>query len=169
MFAQVSANVSDLFPAEKYFYQLTLGLNLLAPTPELSRVRAILVKNMPQRVERFIPRLSDLENPAHWLSLILKTNFLIRLWDVEEQPVCVGLDVSGSLKSAVEQLQTVQSQEFRIARQELGISKHWFIVIPGCPPVGPSKDELLDALYKQLERQEECGIINVSAKTQECI
>lgn len=159
MFAQVSDSISDLFPAEKYFYRLALGLNIFTPLPELSYVQAVLTKNMPRRVERFTPRLPDPENPAIWLSLILKTNFLIRLWNAENQPVLVGLNVSGSLKSAVEQLQIVESPEFRTARQELGISHHWFVIIPGYPPVSPSRDELLDALYRQLEQEVECSIV----------
>lgn len=157
--AQVSASVSDLFPAEGYFYQLAVELGVLSPLPELHYLKAVLEKHMPQRVERFTPRLSNPENSAQWLSLILKTNFWVRLWNSGNQPVVVGLNVSGSLKSVSQQLQIVDSLDFHMARRELGIAHHWFVVLPGNPPVSPAKDELLDALYRQLKKEGECGII----------
>jgi len=156
---QVSTSASNLFPAEKYFSQLAEKLNLLSPPPELPRVKAILSKNMPQRVERFAPRLSNPEDPTQWLSLILKTNFLIQLWASDNQPVLVGLNVTGSLNSAMEQLEMIQSPDFCLARQELAIARHWFVFIPGYPPFSPSRDELFDALYRHLAVKTECGVI----------
>ena len=157
---QVSTNAKDLFPANKYFSQLAERLNILSPVPELQLVKAVLEKNMPRRVERFVPRLSNLEDPTQWFSLILKTNFLIKLWDSDNQPILVGLNVTGSLNSAMEQLEIIQSPEFCLARHELAITRHWFVVIPGFPPVSPSRDELLDALYRQLELETECGVVS---------
>ena len=159
----------ELFPAAKYFQNRAKQLQILAPHPEISLVKSVLEQHLPLRVKRLVPHLANPENSESWLSLILKINFLILLWDAGEQPILVGLNVSGSQIAAIEQLNIIESKEFSTARQKLGISKHWFVIIPGCPPVGPSKDELFDALYEQLEREEECGIINFSAKMQECI
>lgn len=156
---QVSTSDSNLFPAEKCFAQLAEKLNILSPLPELPRIKAILENNMPQRVERFAPRLSNPENPTQWLSLILKTSFLIQLWSSDNHPLLVGLNVTGSLDSAMEKLEMIQSPEFYLARKELAIAHHWFVIIPGFPPVSPTRDELLDALYAQLAIEAECGII----------
>lgn len=156
----LSADSTELFPAAECFRQQAERLKLLAPIPELVHVRTALEKHLPQRVKRFLPRLADPDNPEQWLSLILKTNFLIRLWNANDKPVVVGLNVSGSHKAAKEQLNMIQSPEFSASRRELNITKHYFVIIPGYPPVVPLPDELLDALYDQLELGEECSIIS---------
>ena len=150
---------SDLCPAEQWFQHLAEGLRLLVPALTPDRIKTVLKTHVPRRVERVLPRLRDPEDTQEWLNLILKSRFLIRLWRSEDEPVLIALAVTGSLKLAKEQLPLVESPEFSSARQELGIVKQWFLVIPGYPPVGPSRDELLDALYDQLELEAECGLI----------
>ena len=150
---------SDLCPAEQWFQHLAESLRLLAPALPSELIKSVLSAHLPKRVERVLPRLQDPENAQEWLNLILKSRFLIRLWRSSDEPVVVALSVSGSLISAKEQLHLIESSEFRDARKGLGIAKHWFLIIPGSPPVGPSRDELLDALYDQLAVEEECSIV----------
>ena len=150
---------SDLCPAEQWFQHLAESLRLLAPALPSELIKTVLSAHLLKRVERVLPRLQDPENAQEWLNLILKSRFLIRLWRDSDEPLVVALSVSGSLISAKEQLHLIESSEFRDAREGLGIAKHWFLIIPGSPPVGPSRDELLDALYDQLAVKEECGIV----------
>lgn len=157
--APESTTSTELFPARQSFRDLASSLRLLVPAPELTYVKDTLSKYMPQRVKRFLPRLSQPENVDQWLSLILKTNFLVQMHSLDEQLVLVGLNVSGSYETAQTQLEIVKSAEFCAARKALGIDKHWFVIIPGLPPQVPTRDELIDALYSLLDKSEECEII----------
>lgn len=151
---------SALCPAEQWFRYQAENLRLLASIPDVALVQDALKKHMPKRVERFLPRLADPEDASLWLSLVLKANFLIRLWLTPTEPVVVAMNVSGgSAKLAQNQRTLIQSPEFSAARRELGIAKHWLLTIED-QNVVPSRDGLLDALYNQLELEAECGTIS---------
>jgi hypothetical protein len=63
-----------------------------------------------------------------------------------------------SLKLLAPQLALIQSPEFSATRKALGIDRHWFLIIRGFPLQKPKQSELLDALYAQLDNDEECAI-----------
>lgn len=150
---------SELSPAEQWFECLAHSLSLLAPTPDLSQVQTALKTNLSQRVERVLPRLSNPEDPQQWLSLILKANFLIRLWRTKDEPVLVAMNVSGGRELSQSQLNLIKSPEFSAARKDLSIFKHWCFTIQNLDQA-PSRNELLDVLYALLDSKLECGIIN---------
>ena len=151
---------SELSPAERWFECLAHSLSLLAPTLDLSQVQAALKAHISQRVERVLPRLANPEDPEQWLSLILKANFLIRLWRTKDEPVLVAMNVSGGLSIPQSQVKLIESLEFSAARKDLGISKHWCLTIQNLEQA-PSKDELLDMLYAQLDSESECAVIDL--------
>lgn len=151
---------SELSPAEQWFECLAHSLSLLAPTPSLSQVQTALKTNLSQRVERVLPRLANPEDPEQWLSLILKANFLIRLWRTKDEPVLVAMNVGGGQELPQSQIKLIESPEFVAARKDLGIAKHWCITIQNLDGT-PSKDELLDILYAQLDSESECGVMNL--------
>lgn len=152
---------SDNSPAEQLFRNQAENLRLLAPLPQLTQVQDVLKKHMPKRVARFLPRLKDPEDVNLWLSLILKTNFLIRLWRTPNEPVLVALEVSGGSTAVAEkQMSIIQSAEFSATRKELGIAKHWLLTLEN-QMVVPSRSDLLDILHEQLELEAECGIIQL--------
>lgn len=150
---------SELSPTEQWFECLAHSLSLLAPTLDLSQVQTALKAHLNQRVERVLPRLTNSEDPEQWLSLILKANFLIRLWRTKDEPVVVAMNVSGGQAIAQSQLELIKSPEFAAARKDLGISKHWCLTIQNLEQA-PSKDELLDILYTQLDSELECGVMD---------
>ncbi|PSB27615.1 hypothetical protein [Chlorogloea sp. CCALA 695] len=151
---------SELSPAEQWFECLAHSLSLLAPTPSLSQVQTALLAHLGQRVERVLPRLANPEDPEQWLSLVLKANFLIRLWRTKDEPVLVAMNVSGGQAMPQSQVKLIESSEFSVARKDLGISKHWCLTIQNLEQA-PSKDELLDMLYAQLDDQSECAVIDL--------
>ena len=133
---------------------------MLAPSPNLSQVQTALKTNLSHRLERVLPRLANPEDPEQWLSLVLKANFLIRLWRTKDEPVLVAMNVSGGRELSQSQLNLIKSPEFSAARKDLGISKHWCLTIQNLEQA-PSKDELLDILYAQLDSELECGVIDL--------
>ena len=151
---------SELCAAEDWFCHKAERLHLLAHAIPQRQIKESLKTHLPVRVERVLPRLQDPDDAQEWLSLILKTSFLIQLYDSAKNKVLVGLAVTGSSRLSSEQLPLIESSGFCQARRELSIAKHWFVVIPTYAPLRPSSDELLDALYEQLELEAECGIVS---------
>lgn len=149
----------ELSPAEQWFECLAHSLSLLAPALSLSQVQTALLAHLNQRVERVLPRLTNPEDPEQWLSLVLKANFLIRLWRTKDEPVIVAMNVSGGQKIPQSQHELIESPEFSAARKDLGILKHWCLTISNLEQA-PSRDELLDILYAQLDSELECSIID---------
>ncbi len=95
-----------------------------------------------------------------YLGLVLKANFLIRLWRTKDEPVLVAMNVSGGQEIPQSQVKLIESPEYSVARKDLGISKHWCINIQDLKQA-PSRDELLDILYAQLDGELECAVINL--------
>lgn len=151
---------SELSPVEQWFRCQAESLQLLAPLPELSLVQNSLKKHLPKRVERVLPRLANPADTSEWLSLMLKANFLIRLWDTSGKPVLIAINVSGGNPIPPNQLALIHSIEFSAVRRELAIARHWCLTIPHLL-YAPSRDELLDALYDQLEVEEECAVVEL--------
>lgn len=145
-------------PAEAWFCHQAKSLNLLVPPIELTSVQQALSTHLPQQVERVLPWLINPEDASEWLNLILKANFLIRLRQHQSTPVMIAINVSGINVSPSRQLALIQSPQFTAARQDLGIAKHWCLNIPDLLSA-PSRDELLDELYDQLEITDECALL----------
>jgi hypothetical protein len=153
--------IQEFNSVSQWFGLQVNALNLSSPIPDLSTVKDVLQRNLPGRVQRLSRHISDPENAAHWLEIILKSNALIRLWPSPENPITVAVDCSGNLKLAQEQLALVRSPDFCAARRELGIDRYWFLVIPGYPLQVPKQSELLDVLYAQLSKDEECLVVQL--------
>jgi hypothetical protein len=136
-------------------------LKLLAPWPTLSVTQQVLAQYLPGRVQRLSRNVPDFQDASSWLKIVLKSGELIQLWPTPEQSMVIALNCSGNLKLAQEQLGLIQSPEFCAARNALGISRHWFFIIPNFPLQVPKRSELLDALYKELQHSSECGILSL--------
>lgn len=153
----------DFASVEQWFHAQSVSLKLLAPCPDLSTTLGILEQYLPGRVQRFSRHVSDPQDASSWLKMILKSGELIRIWPTPDQSVTIAVNCSGNLKLAQEQLALIQSPEFSAARRELGIDRHWFLVIPGFPLQLPKQSELLDFLYEQLSKNEQNSVAEAIA------
>jgi hypothetical protein len=151
--------VQELNSVEHWFESQAHSLKLMAPIPDLSTVKDVLQRNLSARVHRFSRHIEDRENAKNWLQIILKSGELIQLLPSPEQSITIAVNCSGNLKLAQEQLALVRSPEFCAARRELGIDRYWFLVIPGYPLQVPKQSELLDVLYAQVSKDEECAVV----------
>ncbi len=156
--------VQEFNSVEQWFQTQADSLKLLAPTPDLAMVKDVLQRNLPERVRRFSRHIAEPESAANWLEIILKSNAIIQLSTSTEQSITVAINCSGNLKLAQEQLALARSPEFCAARRELGIDRYWFLVIPGYPLQVPKQSELLDVLYAQLSKDEECAVVQFGAE-----
>jgi hypothetical protein len=71
----------------------------------------------------------------------------------------LALNISANPTLATEQLELVRSPDFRAARTDLEIDRFVFLVVPGYPLRVPKGGELLDGLYRVVERGEECEVL----------
>jgi len=156
-----TSQIQELSSIDQWFRVQTDCLRLLAPLPELFTVRDTLQQYLPNRVQRLSRHIANPQDASNWLQIILKSGELIRLWPSPEQSVTVAVNCSGNLKLAQEQLALVRSPEFCQARQTLGIDKHWFLIVSGYPLQIPKRSELLDTLYAQLAKDEECSVVQL--------
>jgi hypothetical protein len=153
----------DITSVEQWFEQQANALKLLAPIPGLAKVKDVLERNLPERVNRISRHISEPESAENWLKIILKSSAVIRLWPMSSQATTIAVDCSGNLRLAQKQFELIQSPEFRAARRELGIDQHWSVVIPGFPLQLPKQSELLDFLYGQLSKNEQQSVTEAIA------
>lgn len=149
-------------PTEAWFYDLAKNLCLLAPAIDLIKVQSALQKYLPQRVKRYLPRLANSTDASEWLKLIGKTGEIIQLWRSPSEPILVGINASNNLRLAQQHIEIVASPDFQAVREDLEIFYRWELVLPQFPKIVPSRDELLDFLYQQLERDMRCQIITLN-------
>jgi hypothetical protein len=143
---------------EQWFQVKAESLKLLALQPDLPPVKNALHQYLEGRVQTLSRHIEQPEDASNWLKIILKSGVLIRLWPSPNQSITVAVNCSSNLKLAQEQLALIQSPEFRATRKVLGIDRHWFLIIRGFPLQKPKQSELLDALYAQVDNDEECAI-----------
>lgn len=134
---------------------------LLAPPLPVELVKQVLQLHLPTRFKRIAPRVYEPENSQLWLSLILKVDELVRLWRSPSEPVVVAVSSMVSTQGEQRTWEMVNSPEFSAARRELGITRQWFLVIPGYPLNSPSRSELLERFHQQLEVEAECSVIQI--------
>jgi hypothetical protein len=146
-------------PAEAWFYNQAQNLRLLAPPIELSKIQSASQKYLPQRVKRYLPRLANPQDANEWLKLIGKTGEILQLWRSSNEPILVGINVSNNLRLATQQIDDVSSPEFLAVREDLKISARWELVLPQFPELVPTRSELLDLLYQQLNRNIKCQVV----------
>jgi hypothetical protein len=147
--------VQEITSVEQWFEHQANALKLLAPVPGLAKVKDVLERHLPERVNRISRHISEPESAENWLKIILKSSTVIRLWPMSSQATTIAVDCSGNLRLAQKQFELIQSPEFRAARRELEINQHWSVVIPGFPLQLPKHSALLDFLYEQLAKNEQ--------------
>jgi hypothetical protein len=146
-------------PAEAWFYAIATDLRLLAPPIQLSKIQLALQTHLPQRVKRYLPRLANPQDANEWLKLICKTGEIVQLWRAPNEPILAGINVSNNLRLAHQQIELICSPDFQAMREELGISYRWELVLPQFPELVPTRSELLDLLYQQLDRNIKCQVV----------
>jgi hypothetical protein len=137
--------------------------HLLASPLTVELVKQVLQKNLPERYKRYAPRVSEPENLQMWLSFILMADEIIQLWHSDKEPVLLAVSPLASDRGISSKLELIGSQQFSAARRELGIVKHWLLVLPGYPFVAPKRAYMMEKFQKHLELEaSECSAIQLT-------
>lgn len=146
------------FESEVWFRAVAKTLRMVdVHQPSFGQIQNVLTRHLNIRVKKALKHMKDVEDPEEWLDLILKVDILLRLENMDGQSIRVGVDVTAQREDADYKLSMISSKPFRLARQELGIGKHWVVLVT--PKSFPSQDRLVDALYEQVDRSSECAIV----------
>lgn len=128
--------------------------------PSFREIRTVLTRHLDMKVQRAIAHMNDEYDPELWLDYILKIDVLLSLQDLEGNDIKIGIDVT-TLKSEVSRkFGEICSRRFQNARRELGIAKHWVLVVSALGL--PSDDMLIDKFYEVADTSDECSIIDLS-------
>lgn len=149
----------DAVTQEWWLHRQLESYNLLASPLPVNLVKQALESNLPTRTERFAPRVFEKENSQMWLSFILRADEIVQLRCSPTELKTVALTLV-SHKKAPSTLELISSDAFNVTRAELGIFKHWLLIMPGYPVKSPSRSELIELFHTQLELPLECSIIN---------
>jgi hypothetical protein len=131
----------------EFFRELSVGM--LGP---------IIRQRLTERVEEAARRGEDLQDPSTWLDLVL-IDSVLRLENIEGQAFRVAVEVTTRDRNALNELGLVKSNHFRAVRSKLGIDRHWVLLLDAVSP--PAQEQLVDALYEQIDQPGECVLVDL--------
>lgn len=99
----------------------------------------------------------DVEDAEEWLDLIFKTDFLLRLQNIEGQSLRIAVDIATSAKEVLNKMEMINSRLFQLARRDLEIDRHWIVLVN--PQALPSRDRLMDIFYEVVDQYKVCVVI----------
>jgi hypothetical protein len=148
---------SDGDLAEIWFRESCRKLSLLDVELPLELVKRVLNKHLKSRVVAATPYMKNRNDPVEWLDRVLKTDCLLSIENMSGQMLRVAVDVTADEEKAESKLQEVSAANFRAARRELRIDRHWVVVVK--PTEVSRLATLIDALYSQSDEDIECAIV----------
>jgi hypothetical protein len=133
-------------------------MNLQAPYPSLKRAKAVLEKHLPALYFRKYPQHVPYESGESWVRLLLCTDELIYFPVAFGQaPLTIAVYVTGQdWEGGYEK---ICSPAFSSVRRELGIDKHFMIVMSEKETDGPALMHVIEPLVRD---SGECAFINLS-------
>jgi len=147
--------------AEVWFNLMCQRLRLSDPNPpSLRKIEPVLRKYFSIKTQQAIAHMDDEGNPDLWLDYILKVDCLLCLQDFNGKTLKIGVDVTTFPAKVDEKFSEISSIPFHRARQELGIEKHWVVLVSALSL--PSDDMVIDKFYEVVDRSDECSIIDLS-------
>lgn len=118
--------------AEKWFVATAKKLKIKAKNPDLELTKEILESHLKHKFQRVEENwIEDQNDVTEYLDLILKTDCLIELENQEGRLLKIAVDVTLNPNSDFisSKIKEISNLNFQIARQKLGIDRHWVIVI----------------------------------------
>lgn len=117
--------------AEKWFCATAGKLQIKGHNPTLKSVKSVLKKHLKSKFERvenyWITNPLDV---VEYLDLILKCDAIIELENEAGRMIRVAVDVTLNSESVDSKVAEVSRLNFHRARTDLGIDRHWVIVLP---------------------------------------
>ena len=157
-FMEGSENLASDTPLAQWFYRWVREMNLQTPYPSLQRAKAALEKHLPElyfrRHSRHVP---DLESGESWMRSLLRTGELIHFPVAPGQPpLTIAVYVTNGRPSGYEK---ICSPEFSAVRRELGIDKHFMIVMSQKQIGVPDLTAVIESLVRE---SGECAFVDLT-------
>ena len=147
------------FEAEIWFSLRMESLRMVEQPPSIKEIKRVLMRHLPNRVERALNHMRNVEDPSEWLDLAFKTDVLLRVENMQGEYLRIAVDVTADPAKVESKFKTISSRSFAAARKELGINYHWVVLVD--VNALPTRDELMDAIYEQVDVGSDLAIIKV--------
>lgn len=147
------------FEAETWFILRMESLRMVEPPPSIKEIKRVLKRHLSERLERALVHMKDIEDPSEMLDLAFKTDVLLRVQNMQGESLRIAVDVTADPSKTTSKLKTISSRKFAAVREELQIDYHWIVLVDA--NALPTRDELMDAVYEQVDRGSDLAIIKV--------
>lgn len=132
-----------------WFRKSVSQLQLLDGSVKFETVRSIVSERLPLAVKDMESKGLDLEDTDYWWKLLF-INAVIKIENAQGKLFKVAIYLLNDRRVAEKALETVESKNFRIIRNELKIDQHWIVLTDNKKP--HSDDDWMDVLYEQIDR-----------------
>ena len=146
------------FECEVWFKAVMISLKMLDRTPpSFEEIKSVLLEHLSSKTHKALRHLKDESDWEEWLDLSLKVDCLIRLENEHGDSLRVGVDVTWNPEEVWRKLLLIQSRPFQVAREKLGIAKHWIVLVQ--PHHLPETDLIVDRFYNEVDESHEIAVI----------
>ena len=157
------ANLPLSYFAEKWFIAKAKELRIKAANPGLDKVKSVLKSTLRKKFER-VERLwiENELNPAEYLDRILKCDCILALEDNTGKTVTVSVDITLDPNSVTDKQREVKTRAFYSARKQLGIDRHWIVILPNNFSEQLNINEvIIDRFYQEVDNKAKIAIVNL--------
>lgn len=145
---------------EQWFRASVRNLQFLAKNPSLDSVKRTLKQYLKHKFNRVEQNwIEDFHNVAEYLDLVLKCDCIVELENQNGEKIKVAVDVTLDSELVEHKTREIASLSFCAARHELGIDRHWIVVLPG-NYLQLDIYDLADKFYSTIDRQQGIDVIN---------
>lgn len=155
--------ITNGYCCERWFISVAKQLRILSKNPSLTKTIDVLSNALKSKFEFANNFIENSLDAAEYLDLVLKTDCILLLEDSKGESYRVAVDITLNKNKIEEKLQEINRSSFKKARKELGIDRHFVILLPVNYQSLNSFD-IADALYTAIDNQEQ--IINLKESAQ---
>lgn len=155
---------SSGFSIELWFIANMRRLRVLDQSPiALSTVMRVLDRYLPSKTQTASEYINDPDDVDCWLDLVLKTDCILIVENIDGQNQRVAIDVSANFDKSQSKFNEINQPSFFLARQELKIDRHWIVIVN--PEKLPEEDELNEVIYTTVDLEKKCVMIDLRKKS----
>jgi hypothetical protein len=150
---------SSGFSIELWFLAAMRRKRLLDQSPiALSTVMRVIGAYLPNKAKTALEYINDPDDVDCWLDLVLKTDCILLVENIDGQNQRVAIDVSANFDKAQSKFNEINQSSFFSARRELKIERHWIVIVN--PEDLPIDDDLADVFYEVVDLEKKCVMID---------
>lgn len=150
---------SSGFSVELWFIAAMRRRRLLDQSPiAISTVMRVIGAYLPNKAKTASEYINDPDDVDCWLDLVLKTDCILLVENIDGQTQRVAIDVSANIDKAQSKFTEISQPSFFSARSELKIDRHWILIVN--PDDLPDDGGLVEVIYTSVDLEKKCVMID---------